>query len=55
MRSRSIRYRWLTPDGPANLVREPAQFDLHIFDSGAGFVTHMAFIEDFERPYPFVG
>ncbi len=44
----------LTPDGPSVFVLEPPAFLLHKWIAGAGFVTHMAFVDPAPGPFPFV-
>ena len=44
----------LSPDGPSMFVKEPAQFNAHLWSEGEGFVTHTVFVEEFEGPYPFL-
>lgn len=44
----------LSPGGPSAFVKEPPQFAIHRWTSETGFVTHAAYIEDFEGPYPFL-
>jgi 3',5'-cyclic AMP phosphodiesterase CpdA len=42
----------LSPDAPDDFVLEPPGFQLHKL-TGAGLVTHTAYIGEFEGPYPF--
>jgi 3',5'-cyclic AMP phosphodiesterase CpdA len=44
----------LTADGAATFHMEPAAYLLHSFRESAGFVTHMAYVERFPGPFPFV-
>ena len=44
----------LTEESPVNFVKEPGQFNLHLWSAAGGFVTHAAFVEDFEGPFPFL-
>ena len=34
---------------------EPAAFHLHRWTAADGIVTHMAYVETFPGPYPFIG
>ncbi len=44
----------LAPSAPSAFVKEPAQFNVHIWSEADGFVTHTAFVEEFEGPYPYL-
>lgn len=44
----------LSDDGPATFHMEPAAYLLHSYREGAGLVTHMAYVERFPGPFPFV-
>jgi hypothetical protein len=44
----------LTPGGPSVFFKEPPAFAIHRWTAESGFVTHTAFVEDFEGPYPFL-
>ncbi|MBV9078500.1 MAG: phosphodiesterase [Methylobacteriaceae bacterium] len=40
--------------GRGMLVFEPPAYELHLHRPGAGFVSHMAYVERFPGPFPFV-
>ncbi len=44
----------LDPAGPSAFVMEPAAFQLHHVDAGGEVVSHIAYVEDFPGPFPFV-
>ena len=44
----------LDPTAPGMLNFEPPAFHLHRWTPADGFVTHMAYVETFPGPYPFV-
>ncbi|GJD53387.1 3',5'-cyclic adenosine monophosphate phosphodiesterase CpdA [Methylobacterium crusticola] len=44
----------LTPEHAGALVLEPPAYLLHRWEPGAGLVSHMAYVESFPGPYPFV-
>lgn len=44
----------LSDDGAATFHMEPAAYLLHSFRDGAGFVSHLAYVERFPGPFPFV-
>ena len=44
----------LAPEAPSVFVKEPPAFALHRWTPESGFVTHMAFVEDYEGPFPFL-
>jgi len=37
-----------------NFVMEPPAFQIHLWDSATGFVTHTALVETYPGPYPFL-
>ena len=43
----------LRPDAPSAFVLEPGAFALHYWNSGEGLVSHHAYVEQFDGPYPF--
>ncbi len=43
----------LVPGTPGGFVMEPAAFLVHRWDGGT-LVSHLAYVEDFEGPYPFI-
>jgi Icc protein len=43
----------LVPGTPGAFVMEPAAFLVHRWD-GSSLVSHLAYVEDFDGPYPFV-
>ena len=43
----------LQPASAARFVMEPPGFHLHLWQAGAGMVTHTAFTDAFAGPYPF--
>jgi len=44
----------LDPAGPSAFVMEPAAFQLHRVDDGGEVVSHIAYVEDFPGPFPFI-
>lgn len=44
----------LAEDAPAQFVFEPPAFHLHLWRPDCGVVTHMAYVERFPGPYPFL-
>ncbi|MEX3957920.1 phosphodiesterase [Trinickia sp. EG282A] len=43
----------LREDGPSAFRLEPPAFALHRYDEATGFVTHHAYVDEGEGPYPF--
>jgi Icc protein len=43
----------LSADAPSAWVMEPGAFALHYWQAGAGVVSHHAYVEQFDGPYPF--
>jgi 3',5'-cyclic-AMP phosphodiesterase len=43
----------LAPDAPSTFTLEPPAFALHRYDRQGGLVTHHAYVEASEGPYPF--
>ncbi|WP_322014100.1 phosphodiesterase [Paraburkholderia sp. J12] len=43
----------LAPDAPSTFTLEPAAFALHRYDPRSGLVTHHAYVDDSDGPYPF--
>lgn len=43
----------LADDAASRFMMEPPAFHLHLWREGAGLVTHVAAIGDFDGPYPF--
>ncbi|MGH7108735.1 MAG: phosphodiesterase [Acetobacteraceae bacterium] len=44
----------LDPSGPAAFVMEPAAFQLHHVAANAAIVSHIAYVEEFPGPFPFL-
>ena len=44
----------LHPEGPSQFRLEPPAYLLHRFSRESGFVTHMAYVESFPGPFPFL-
>lgn len=44
----------ITDDGAATFHMEPPAYLLHHYSEGAGLVSHMAYVERYPGPYPFV-
>lgn len=44
----------LDPHGPSAFVMEPAAFQLHHVANSGEMVSHIAYVEDFPGPFPFV-
>jgi 3',5'-cyclic AMP phosphodiesterase CpdA len=44
----------LRPDAPSELVLEPAAFALHAWTASSGIVSHIAYVEDFPGPFPYL-
>lgn len=44
----------LSSDAPAAFVMEPAAFELHLWEQATGFVSHIALVEAFPGPFPFL-
>ncbi|CAN7538659.1 phosphodiesterase [Bosea sp. LjRoot90] len=44
----------LAPEGPATFHMEPPAYYLHSYRPGTGLVSHMAYVERYPGPYPFV-
>lgn len=44
----------LHPEAPGQFRMEPPAYLLHQFTPGTGFVTHMAYVENYPGPYPFL-
>ncbi|MGH7069419.1 MAG: phosphodiesterase, partial [Acetobacteraceae bacterium] len=44
----------LDPAGPAAFVMEPAAFQLHHVNASATIVSHIAYVEEFPGPFPFL-
>lgn len=44
----------LTPGAPATFTFEPPAFQLHLWTEGDGFVSHVAYVERYPGPFPFV-
>ncbi|WP_375508294.1 phosphodiesterase, partial [uncultured Caballeronia sp.] len=42
----------LHADAPSRFVLEPGAFALHYWNSGVGLVSHHAYVEQFDGPYP---
>jgi 3',5'-cyclic-AMP phosphodiesterase len=43
----------LSADAPSAWVMEPGAFALHCWQAGTGVVSHHAYVEQFDGPYPF--
>lgn len=43
----------LAADAPSQFVLEPPAYQLHLWDSRAGLVSHTAYVGEFAGPYPF--
>ncbi|WP_027815036.1 phosphodiesterase [Paraburkholderia bannensis] len=43
----------LAPDAPSTFTLEPPAFALHRYDATRGIVTHHAYVDDADGPYPF--
>ena len=43
----------LSVDAPSQFVMEPPGFQLHLWESQTGLVSHTAYVGKFEGPYPF--
>ncbi len=43
----------LSADAPSQFVMEPNAFQLHLWDAGAGMISHTAYVGAFDGPYPF--
>jgi Icc protein len=43
----------LREDAPSAFMLEPAAFALHHYDAATGLVTHHAYVDRSEGPYPF--
>jgi 3',5'-cyclic-AMP phosphodiesterase len=43
----------LAPDAPACWNREPGAFRLHAWDAQGGLVSHLAYVQQADGPYPF--
>jgi 3',5'-cyclic-AMP phosphodiesterase len=44
----------LTPEDPGSLVLEPPAYQLHLWRPETGVVSHMAYVERYPGPFPFV-
>ena len=44
----------LSVDAPAAFVMEPAAFEVHLWEADTGFVSHVAAVEAFPGPFPFL-
>lgn len=45
----------LTPQAPSVFVMEPPAFALHLWQPGAGLVSHHGYLDAYDGPYPFHG
>lgn len=43
----------LSPQAPSQFVMEPPAFQLHLWDTDAGLISHTAYVGEFDGPYPF--
>ena len=43
----------LTPGAKARFLMEPPAYMLHMWQPGAGLISHTAYVGAFEGPYPF--
>lgn len=43
----------LDPQAASQFVMEPPGFQLHLWDSAAGLISHTAYVGEFDGPYPF--
>jgi 3',5'-cyclic-AMP phosphodiesterase len=43
----------LAPDAPSTFTLEPPAFALHRYDAVSGIVTHHAYVDEADGPYPF--
>ena len=44
----------LSPDAAAAFVMEPPGFEIHLWSTDTGFVSHTAVVDSFAGPYPFL-
>jgi len=44
----------LRPQDPGSMVFEPPAYQLHLWAEGAGLVSHMAYVERYDGPFPFL-
>ena len=43
-----------TPGAEGTIVLEPSMYQLHLLIEGQGLVSHLAYVERFDGPYPYV-